>query len=192
MTARLGAGRAAVGDCCLFIVVQTEPLFERCGSAGSRWATAPGRRPRSTPLVGVVGLLLVLEATRRSIGWACRCWRWSFLAYAYFGSSLPDWLFPHRGYGVERIVAQTFLHSQGVFGTALRVMFVYVFLFVLFGALLKADRGDAVHHRLRARVLGGTPGRAGQGRRAVERHDGLALREAPWPTPRPPAPSRSR
>ena len=50
---------------------------------------------------------------------------------------LPDWLFPHRGYSWQRIVSQTFLHSQGVFGVPLRVMFTYVFLFVLFGALLE-------------------------------------------------------
>ena len=50
---------------------------------------------------------------------------------------MPDWLFPHRGYPWERIVSQTFLHSQGVFGIALKVMFTYVFLFVLFGALLE-------------------------------------------------------
>jgi TRAP transporter 4TM/12TM fusion protein len=50
---------------------------------------------------------------------------------------MPDWLFPHRGYSWERIVSQTFLHSQGVFGIALKVMFTYVFLFVLFGALLE-------------------------------------------------------
>jgi TRAP transporter 4TM/12TM fusion protein len=60
----------------------------------------------------------------------------TFLAYAWLGPYLPGWLFPHRGYGVDRIVSQTFLHSQGVFGTALHVMFVYVFLFVLFGAVL--------------------------------------------------------
>ena len=51
---------------------------------------------------------------------------------------LPDWLFPHRGYTVPRIVAQTFLHSQGIFGVALNVMFTYVFLFVIFGAFLEA------------------------------------------------------
>ena len=50
---------------------------------------------------------------------------------------MPDWLFPHRGYGWERIVSQAFLHSQGVFGIALKVMFTYVFLFVLFGTTLE-------------------------------------------------------
>ena len=45
---------------------------------------------------------------------------------------MPDWLFPHRGYTIERIVAQTFLQAQGTFGVALGVMFTYVFLFVIF------------------------------------------------------------
>jgi TRAP transporter 4TM/12TM fusion protein len=60
-----------------------------------------------------------------------------FLAYAYWGSLLPDWLFPHRGYPLDRIVAQAFLQAQGVFGVALSVMFTYVFLFVILGALLQ-------------------------------------------------------
>jgi TRAP transporter 4TM/12TM fusion protein len=87
--------------------------------------------------VGVLGLVLVIEATRRSIGLALPILSLLFLAYAGFGNVLPDWLLPHRGYGLERIAAQTFLHSQGVFGVALKVMFSYVFLFVLFGALLE-------------------------------------------------------
>jgi TRAP-type uncharacterized transport system fused permease subunit len=45
---------------------------------------------------------------------------------------------PHRGYSLERTIAQTVLHSQGVFGVALDVMFRYVFLFVVFGAILSA------------------------------------------------------
>ena len=57
----------------------------------------------------------------------------TFLAYGYWGAVLPQWLMPHRGYGVDRLIGQTFLHSQGVFGIALKVMFTYVFLFVLFG-----------------------------------------------------------
>jgi hypothetical protein len=72
----------------------------------------------------------VLESTRRTIGLALPLLSLAFLAYAYWGSALPDWLFPHRGYPVDRIVAQTFLHTQGVFGVALSVMFTYVFLFV--------------------------------------------------------------
>jgi TRAP transporter 4TM/12TM fusion protein len=143
---------------CLFVVIQTQPLFERfwlgCVSLGNR----AGQETAIDTAVGVLGLVLVVEATRRSIGWALPLLALAFLAYAHFGSALPDWLFPHRGYGVERIVAQTFLHSQGVFGVALRVMFVYVFLFVLFGAFLKASGATRFIIDFAQRALGGTPG----------------------------------
>jgi TRAP transporter 4TM/12TM fusion protein len=88
-------------------------------------------------VIGLLGVLLVLEATRRSIGSTLPLLAIAFLVYAAFGQSMPDWLFPHRGHSWERIVSQTFLQSQGVFGVALKVMFTYVFLFVLFGTLLE-------------------------------------------------------
>ena len=53
------------------------------------------------------------------------------------GPHVPGWLFPHRGYGWDRIVSQTVLQSQGIFGIAMRVMMTYVFLFVLFGSVLE-------------------------------------------------------
>ena len=48
--------------------------------------------------------MLVIEATRRSIGLALPIIALVFLAYAMLGPKLPDWFFPHRGYGVDRIV----------------------------------------------------------------------------------------
>jgi len=143
---------------CGFVVVQCEPLFERFWIHGTMLGNRAGQESGIDTLVGVVGLLLVVEATRRSIGWALPALAVAFLAYAWFGSSFPDWLFPHRGYGVERIVAQTFLHSQGVFGTALRVMFVYVFLFVLFGAFLKATGATRFIIDFAERAFGGSSG----------------------------------
>ena len=143
---------------CGFVVVQCEPLFERFWINGTMLGNRAGQESGIDTLVGVVGILLVVEATRRSIGWALPALAVAFLAYAWFGSSFPDWLFPHRGYGVERIVAQTFLHSQGVFGTALRVMFVYVFLFVLFGAFLKATGATRFIIDFAERAFGGSPG----------------------------------
>jgi TRAP transporter 4TM/12TM fusion protein len=123
---------------CAWIVVQTEPFFEDSWLLGSSLGNRAGAETGVDMLVGVVGLVVVLEATRRTIGWVLPALAGAFLLYAYLGASLPSWLLPHRGYGTERIVAQTFLQSQGVFGIALRVMFTYVFLFVLFGALLEA------------------------------------------------------
>ena len=120
-----------------FVVVQTEPAFERWWITGRSLGNRAGFGDATDAIVGVIGLLLVLEGTRRTIGIALPLLAVIFLAYAYWGSSLPHWLFPHRGYSVERIVAQTFLQTQGVFGVALSVMFTYVFLFVILGALLE-------------------------------------------------------
>ena len=143
---------------CGYIVVQTEPFFERFWIGGSSLGNRAGQESNLDTAVGIVGLLVVIEATRRSIGWALPILAACFLLYAKFGSVFPDWLFPHRGYGVERIVAQTFLHSQGVFGTALRVMFVYVFLFVLFGGFLQASGATRFIIDFAQRVFGSSPG----------------------------------
>ncbi len=127
----------AVAICFGYILVQTEPLFKRFWVDGQQLGDRAGMGTTRDYLIGLLGLLLVLEATRRAIGLTLCILSLAFLAYAAFGQSMPDWLFPHRGYSWERIVSQTFLHSQGVFGIALKVMFTYVFLFVLFGALLE-------------------------------------------------------
>ena len=123
--------------CFGYILIQTEPVFKRFWIDGQRLGDRAGMGTATDYIIGLLGLLLVLEATRRAIGLTLCVLSLSFLAYAAFGQSMPDWLFPHRGYSWERIVSQTFLHSQGVFGIALKVMFTYVFLFVLFGALLE-------------------------------------------------------
>ena len=123
--------------CFGYILVQTEPLFKRFWIDGQQLGDRAGMGTTTDYVIGLAGLLLVLEGTRRAIGLTLCILSMAFLAYAAFGQLMPDWLFPHRGYSWERIVSQTFLHSQGVFGIALKVMFTYVFLFVLFGALLE-------------------------------------------------------
>jgi TRAP transporter 4TM/12TM fusion protein len=122
---------------CLYVVVQTEPLFSSWWSNGASLGDRAGAETALDYAVGIAGLVVLLEATRRCLGWALPILSLLFVLYAFFGAYLPDFLFPHRGYTVERIVAQTFLHSQGVFSIALNVMFTYVFLFVLLGALLE-------------------------------------------------------
>ena len=119
----------AAAVCCGYLVVES-------GSLGQRAAAY-------TPLdvaVGSVGILVVLEAARRSVGWSLPALAILFLLYAHqsVARGLPDWLFPHRGQDWPAIVGQSWLRSEGVFGTALAVMFRYVFLFVLFGVALQA------------------------------------------------------
>jgi TRAP transporter 4TM/12TM fusion protein len=86
--------------------------------------------------LGIAAIFIVLEATRRSIGWAIVILALVFLAYAYFGDLLPG-AAGHRGYSVERIVSQLFLGGGGIFGTPLGVSATFVILIVLFGAVLE-------------------------------------------------------
>ena len=144
--------------CCGYIVVQTDPLFEMLWVDGQSLGNRAGFETAIDTTVGLVGLLVVIEAARRSLGWALPILSLAFLLYASLGASFPSWLFPHRGYSVSRIVAQTFLHSQGIFGVALNVMFTYVFLFVIFGAFLEATGATRFIVDFAQRVFGKSPG----------------------------------
>lgn len=143
---------------CAWVVCQTEPAFEGLWLQGTSLGDRAGAENSLDILVGIVGLVLVLEAARRAVGMAIPLLALLFLAYGLWGPHLPAWLFPHRGYGVERLVAQTFLHSQGVFGIALKVMFTYVFLFVVFGALLEVTGATRFIIDAARRLLGNTAG----------------------------------
>ena len=127
---------AVVG--CGYILVQTEPVFRSWWVQGQSLGNRAGQESGLDFAVGLLLAGLVLEAARRSLGTALPLLALVFVGYALWGARLPDWLLPHRGYDLPRTVAQTVLQGQGVFGVALRVMFTYVFLFVMFGAFLKA------------------------------------------------------
>ena len=119
-----------------YIFVQSEKLCEPLWVDGLVLGDRAGNETSVDFAIAAIGLLLVLEATRRAIGWTLPILCLIFMAYAYYGASLPDWAFPHRGATWQQIVQKSFLQSGGVFGIALRVMLMYVFLFVLFGTLL--------------------------------------------------------
>ena len=144
--------------CFGYVVMQTEPVFQRFWLNGRSLGERAGAELRLDYIIGGFGLVLILEATRRSIGMTLPLLSLSFLLYAGFGHFMPDWLFPHRGYPVQRIISQTFLHSQGAFGIALRVMFTYVFLFVLFGTLLERTGATGYVLNLARRVFGSSVG----------------------------------
>jgi TRAP transporter 4TM/12TM fusion protein len=95
--------------------------------------------PNTLDLVfGVSTILLVLEATRRTVGWILPAICVLFLAYAYFGSEIPaGWEISHRGYGVDRIVGQSYMGLEGIFGVPLDVAATYIVLFTLYGAVLE-------------------------------------------------------
>jgi TRAP transporter 4TM/12TM fusion protein len=88
-------------------------------------------------------MVLLLEATRRSLGPALMILAIVFLAYTFAGPYMPGML-AHQGVSLDGVVNHQWITTEGVFGVALGVSTSFVFLFVLFGALL--DKGGAGHY----------------------------------------------
>jgi TRAP transporter 4TM/12TM fusion protein len=87
-------------------------------------------------IIGGIGILLVLEATRRMVGPTLSILAGLFILYAYFGNSMPG-ILQNRGYSLERIIGQLWFTDNGIFGMPLYVSATYVIVFILFGAFLK-------------------------------------------------------
>ncbi len=102
------------------------------GDALADRATSPNH---ADLVVGVVLILLVLEAVRRASGWIMPAVVLAFIAYAMLGSWLPSpWT--HRGYDVFRLVGHMVLTLEGIFGPAVDVSSTLIILFTIFGAFL--------------------------------------------------------
>lgn len=85
-------------------------------------------------VMGTILIVTLLEAVRRSMGWPLPIIAILFMAYAYYGRSMPGVLV-HPGASWGNIVNHLYLTSQGIYGTALGVIATYVFHFVLFGVM---------------------------------------------------------
>ena len=142
---------------CGYVLVQTDQLFKSYWIDGQSLGDRAGLVVDSDFWVGLVGLILVLDGTRRSIGWALPILSLVSIAYAWFGPNLPNFLFPHSGMSAYQIVADTYL-KDGIFGIALNVMFKYVFLFVIFGSFLEVTGGTQFIIDFSRRIFGGSPG----------------------------------
>jgi TRAP transporter 4TM/12TM fusion protein len=93
-------------------------------------------------IVSIAGLLLLLEAARRALGPALVIVASLFIVYTVLGPYMPD-IIAHKGNNLREIINHHWITTEGVFGIALGVSTSFVFLFVLFGALLdKAGAGN--------------------------------------------------
>lgn len=99
-----------------------------------------GRPTDIDVLVSTVGVILLLEATRRVMGFPMTLVAMAFLAYVFLGPYAPD-LIAHRGASLSRAASQIWLTQEGVFGVPLGVSVDFVFMYVLFGAML--EKGGA-------------------------------------------------
>jgi len=87
-------------------------------------------------IVGFMGIILLLEATRRVSSPILPCIAIFFLFYCYFGRYFPQ-MFQHRGFNIQRIINHMYLGTEGVFGIPLGVSATFVFMFILFGSVLE-------------------------------------------------------
>lgn len=129
--------------------------------------TARSGLPTQTQIwVGAAGILILLEASRRSLGPALTIVAALFLAYSYFGQGwlIPD-LISHQGRSFNAIVNSQWLSTEGVFGIPLGVSTAFVFLFVLFGSLL--DKGGAGNYFIQMAFAGLGHLRGGPAKAAV-------------------------
>ena len=93
-------------------------------------------------VVAIIGMLLLLEATRRALGPALMIVAIVFLVYTFLGPYMPS-IIAHKGNSLSEVVNHQWITTEGVFGIALGVSTSFVFLFVLFGSLLdKAGAGN--------------------------------------------------
>jgi TRAP transporter 4TM/12TM fusion protein len=85
--------------------------------------------------LGAATILLVLEATRRAVGWPIVGVAILSIFYAYFGYLLPG-IFGHRGYSLTRIISHLYLTTEGIYGVPLGASASFIILFIIFGAFL--------------------------------------------------------
>ncbi len=102
--------------------------------------TRAGSPTQMDIVVSCVGVILLLEATRRVMGFPMTVVASLFLFYVFLGPYAPD-IISHRGASISRAASQIWLTQEGVFGVPLGVSANFVFLYVLFGAML--EKGGA-------------------------------------------------
>jgi TRAP transporter 4TM/12TM fusion protein len=128
------------------------------------------RFPTAEPLatadmvIGAAAILLVLEATRRTIGLALPIVAGSFVVYALAGPWLPGAL-RHRGLTLEILIDQSYFTTEGIFGIPLAVAGSYVILFIVFGTFLEKSGAGSFFMNLANALAGGS--RGGPGKVAV-------------------------
>lgn len=121
------------------------------------FAISGGFANQTDYIMGLVTIILVLEASRRCVGKELTILAITFLLYAYFGRYISG-SFGHQGYSFERIIEQMYLSTNGIFGIALGVSATYIFLFILFGAFLGESGMAKFINQVSMGLAGRSPG----------------------------------
>jgi len=112
-------------------------------------------------IFGVILILLVLEATRRSTGWIMPVIVIAFIVYAFVGPELPKpWT--HRGYDIDRLVGHMYMTLEGIFGVPIDVSSTFIILFTIWGAFLEFSGAGKFFIDFSFALMGGKPTAAGR------------------------------
>lgn len=136
--------------CCANILFNFEAIAMR-----------EGRATQSDIVLGVIMVLLVIEATRRSMGWPLPIVATFAIAYGVFGQNFPGML-GHRGFGIDTLAPFLYLRTDGIFGVPLGVSASFIFLFCLFGAFLTISGAGQFFIDLAVALTGRSLGGAGK------------------------------
>jgi TRAP transporter 4TM/12TM fusion protein len=118
--------------------------------------------PNTLDLVlGAVCMILVLEGTRRAVGWPVPLVALGFLAYALWGNYLPQ-LWSHPGFDLERTLGYLYMYPDGIFGLPLEVSSTFIILFTIYGAFLEFSGAGDFFVRFALRCTGHKPTSAGR------------------------------
>jgi TRAP transporter 4TM/12TM fusion protein len=121
-------------------------------------ATSPDRLD---VVLGIIFIVLLLEATRRTSGVIMPIVALLFIAYALFGPYLPPpWT--HRGYDLGRLVGHLFITLEGIFGVAVDVSASLIIMFTIYGAFLQHSGAGKFFIDFSLAMMGGKPNSAGR------------------------------
>ena len=110
---------------------------------------------------GIILILLILEATRRTTGWIMPAIVIAFIVYAFIGQELPKpWT--HRGYDIDRIVGHIDMTLEGIFGVPIDVSSTFLILFTIWGAFLEFSGAGKFFIDFSFAAMGGKPTSAGR------------------------------
>ena len=112
-------------SCWMYIVINFDTLVRRSGN-----------NTVLDVIIGVVGILILFESCRRIVGLPIMIIAGCFVFYAFVGKYLPGFMH-HRGYSLQRVVCHLFYNTEGIMGTPIGACSTFIFLFILFGALLE-------------------------------------------------------
>ena len=124
--------------CCLYIYFFYDQIINR-GGILLKYSLGQYLIPVEL-IIGMTGMIILLEATRRAIGLPLVIIAVCFLLFSYFGQYAPD-IISHGGLSLKRLIGFQWFDQEAIFGIPIGVSVDFIFLFVLFGALLETAGG---------------------------------------------------